>query len=375
MKITAIEMFPVEVPVIPVAEGGIAPYWGSQDKVGTTRVTSLLFKVSTDEGITGWGEMNPIISTKVTAVLLDDYIKPLVIGRNPFDLKPIMKQFNPGSNPQINTKSFLTGVEMACWDIMGKSVNKPVYELLGGKFRDSIEIAYALGMLDIAETKEKIAQIKAEGYRTLKTKGGKDVLSDIKRAIAIREAGGDEFQFRVDMNMGYDTPTALRYLHGVEDCYLQFVEQPIKYNKFDDLKSLRDRSLTPIGINEDCYIPGNLLEAVKRGCIDVAIVDFEALGGISELIRLDAIAHEANLSLAHHCGWDMGVKLAAILHATCTMPAFTFPMDSTYMAHGDDILKDRIKISDGSYLVPEGPGLGVEIDEEKLTFLSVNGCN
>ncbi len=371
MKIIGIEMTPVEIPVIPLSEGGIAPYRGSQDKVGTTKATSLIFKVTTDEGIAGWGEMNPIISVKLTKALLDDYIAPLVIGQNPFDLKKIMRSFSPVYNPQINTKSFLTGIEMACWDIMGKAVNKPVYELLGGKVRERIDIAYALGMLDIGETKEKIAQVKAEGFRTLKTKGGKDVVWDVKRTIAMREAAGDDFEIRVDMNQGYDTPMAMRYLRGVEDCDLQYIEQPIKVNKFDDLKSLRDRTRTPIGINEDCYIPGNLLEAIRRAAIDIAIVDFEPLGGITELIRLESIAQEADLPLAHHCGWDMGVKLAAILHATSTMPAFSYAMDSTYQAHGDDVLTEKIRIDSGSYLVPEGPGLGVEVDEQKLRYLAV----
>ncbi|GIQ70090.1 mandelate racemase/muconate lactonizing enzyme family protein [Xylanibacillus composti] len=371
MKIRDIEMTAVEVPVIPLEEGGIAPYRGSQDKVGTTSITSLIFKVTTDEGITGWGEMNPIISTKVTKVLLEEYIKPLVIGQNPFDLNKIMQAFAPVYNPQINTKSFLTAIEMACWDIMGKSVNKPVYELLGGKVRDRIDIAYALGILDITQTKEKIAQIKEEGYRTLKTKGGKDVVFDIRRTIAMRDAGGDYFDIRVDMNQGYDTPTALRYLRGVEECDIQYIEQPIKVNKMDDLQSLRDRTRVPIGINEDCYVPGNLFEAIRRKAIDIAIVDFEPLGGITELSRLEHVAREADLPLAHHCGWDMGVKLAAILHSTCTMPAFTYPMDSTYFAHADDVLKEKIRIEDGSYVIPEGAGLGVQVDEEKLQFLAV----
>lgn len=371
MKIQAIEMTPVQIPVIPLSEGGIAPYRGSQDKVGTTRATSLIFKVTTDDGVVGWGEMNPIISINLTKALLEDYIKPLVLGKNPFALKTVMQEFSPVYNPQINTKSFLTGIEMACWDIMGKTVNKPVYELLGGKIRDRIDIAYALGMLDIEETKEKIVQVKAEGYRTLKTKGGRDVVWDVKRAMAMREAAGDDFAIRVDMNQGYDTPSALRYLRGVEECDLEYIEQPIKVNKFDDLKSLRCRTRTPIGINEDCYIPGNLLEAIKREAIDIAIVDFEPLGGISELIRLENIAQEADLPLAHHCGWDMGIKLAAILHATSTMPAFSYPMDSTYQAHGDDVLAERIAIENGSYVIPEGPGLGVVVDEEKLAFLTV----
>ena len=371
MKIQNIEMFPVEVPVIPLSEGGIAPYRGSQDKIGTTKATSLIFKVITDEGIVGWGEMNPIISNNLTKALLEDYIKPLVIGKNPFDLRKIMKEFSPVYNPQINTKSFLTGIELACWDIMGKATKKPVYELLGGKVRDRVDIAYALGILGIEETKEKIAQLKEEGYRTLKTKGGKDVVFDIQRAKAMRESGGQEFEFRVGMNQGYDTPQALRYLKGVDEYALQFIEQPIKVNKFDDLKMLRERTGTPIGINEDCYIPNNLLQAVKKGCIDIAIVDFEPLGGISELMRLHSIAEEADLPLAHHCGWDMGVKLAAILHSTCTMPAFSYPMDSTYPAHADDVLTEKIKIENGAFVIPEGHGLGIEVDEEKLKFFAI----
>lgn len=369
MKIQHIEMFPVVVPVIPLEKGGIAPYRGSQDKIGTTKATSLIFKVTTDEGIIGWGEMNAIISTKLTFALLEEYIKPLVIGKSPFEIRKIMGEFSPVYNPQINTKSFLTGIEMACWDIMGKATDQPVYDLLGGKVRERIDIAYALGILDIEETKEKISQIKEEGYRTLKTKGGKDVNADIKRAKAMREAGGEDFEFRVDMNQGYDTLQALKYLRGVDEYNLQFIEQPIKVNKFDDLKSLRERTGVPIGINEDCYIPNNLMQAIKRGCIDVAIVDFEPLGGISELVRLHHLAEEADLPLAHHCGWDMGVKTAAILHATSTMPNFSYPMDSTYPAHGDDVLIEGIKIDNGSYVIPNGPGLGVEVDEEKLKHL------
>lgn len=369
MKIQNIEIFPVIVPVIPLEKGGIAPYRGSQDKIGTTKATSLIFKVTTDEGIVGWGEMNAIISTKLTFALLEEYIKPLVIGKSPFDIRKIMGEFSPVYNPQINTKSFLTGIEMACWDIMGKATDQPVYDLLGGKVRDRIDIAYALGILGIEETKEKIVQIKEEGYRTLKTKGGKDVNADIKRAKAMREAGGEDFEFRVDMNQGYDTLQALKYLRGVDEYSLQFIEQPIKVNKFDDLKSLRERTGVPIGINEDCYIPNNLMQAIKRGCIDVAIVDFEPLGGISELVRLHHLAEEADLPLAHHCGWDMGVKTAAILHATSTMPNFSYPMDSTYPAHADDVLVERIQIDNGSYVIPNGPGLGVEVDEEKLKHL------
>lgn len=372
MKINQIEITTVEIPVIPFQDGGIAPYRGSQDKIGTTKARSTIFKVSTDQGITGWGEMNPIISHQIMETLLEEYIKPIVIGMDPFNIKEMLNQFSPVYNPQLNTKAFLTGIEVACWDIIGKSLNKPLYQLLGGRVRDKIEIAYALGIMGLEETKDKVIQVKGAGFKTLKTKGGENIVFDVARVKAMRAAGGPDFEIRVDMNQGYDTPQALRYLKQVEQYDLQYIEQPIKVNKLKDLRSLRERTATPIGINEDCYIPNNLLEAIKSDCIDIAIIDFEPLGGISELMRLASIAEEADLPLAHHCGWDMGVKLAAILHATSTMPAFTYPMDSTYQAHGDDVLQERIQIKDGFYLIPDGPGLGVEVDQDKLRFLDIN---
>lgn len=365
-------MYYVAIPVIPISEGGIAPYRGSQDKVGTTRATSVLYKVETDNGIVGWGEMNPVLSYKITKTLVEEYIAPLVIGRNPFEIKSIMEEFSPIYDPQVNTKSFLTGIQMALWDIMGKALNVPVYDLMGGRVRDRIEIAYALGILDIKDTQKKVKHIIDSGFRCLKTKGGKDVVFDVARAKAMREAAGPNFEIRVDMNQGYDTIQALRYLRDVEDYDLQYVEQPIKVNRLDDMKNLRVRTRTPIAINEDCYVPSNFYQAVKMDAIDAAVIDFEPIGGITELQRMDNIAVEAGLPLAHHCGWDMGIKLAAILHATSTMLSFKYPMDSTYMAHGDDVLVNRIKIEDGCYLIPsEGPGLGIVVDEKKIEKLSI----
>lgn len=371
MKIRDIELTMVEIPVVPLTEGGIAPYAGSQDKVGTSTATSAIYKVITDEGIVGWGEMNPVITLKLSHELLEQYIKPKLVGRNPFEINQIMQEFAPVYNPQVNTKSLLTGVEIACWDIMGKALGQPIHVLLGGKVRDEVEIAYPIGIMEEDETRDKIKQIRASGFRTLKTKGGKDVHADIRRAQVMREAGGDEFAIRVDMNQGYDVPTTLKYLRNVAELDLQYVEQPLPINRFDDMAMLRKRSTTPIAINEDCYVPSNIWHAIQRNAIDIAVVDMEPIGGISELRRIAAMAEEAGLPLVHHCAWDMGIALAAILQATSAMPAFTYPMDSTYVAHGADVLAEPIPVVNGAYPVPQGPGLGIEVDEEKLKSLSI----
>ena len=371
MKITEITMGMVRVPITRLEAGGIAPYRGSRDTVGTTEATSCVFRVSTDAGIVGWGEMNPVINYDVTRSLVDDYIKPNLIGTDPFDHNAVMGRFGAVYNPQVNTKSFLTGVEMAIWDIVGKALNRPVYELLGGKVRDDVRIAYCVGMLGVAETARKITQVRDEGFTCFKTKGGTHVDRDVRTTIAMRNAIGGDFGIRMDMNQGYDMIQAIDYLDGVAGCRLEYLEQPLAVHNLEGTRSLRERGTIPVGINEDCYVPGNLYRAIKMDAIDCGIVDLEPLGGIGELIRPASIAEEAGIPLAHHCGWDMGIKLAAILHAVSALPAFSLPIDSTYMAHADDVLAQRIAVRNGAFQAPDGPGLGVTVDENKVAALAV----
>ncbi len=205
-------------------------------------------------------------------------------------------------------------------------------------------MAYCLGLLGIEETKKKIIQINSQGFQTVKTKAGRDLNFDIQRTKAIRETGGPDFEIRVDMNQRYDIIQALRYIKQIEKFDLQYIEQPIRINNFDNLRRLRLSTNTPIGINEDCCLAHNLFRAIQEGCIDVGIIDYEQFGGISELVRLANIAEEANIPLVHHCNFDLGVKLDAILHVTSTLPSFNYAMDSSYFAHEKDILKERIKL-------------------------------
>ncbi len=141
---------------------------------------------------------------------------------------------------------------------------------------------------------------------------------------------------------------------------------------FLPFRSLRARTKTPIAINEDCYIRHNLFECIKRNAIDIAVVDLDQIGGITRMTKIANLCSEAGLPLAHHCGFDMGIKLAAILHVNAALEAFTHAMDSTYMAHQDDILTEKIVVKDGNYLVPELPGLGITVDEEKVEKYTVD---
>lgn len=373
MKISDAELMFVKIPVIPISEGGIAPYRGHDRPKGQglSNALSCVFKVLTTEGIVGWGETNPIINLDVTRAIFYDFIKPLIIGRDPIGLNSVIDQMRKKYEPPVDFKGILTGIEVACWDILGKATNQPIYNLLGGKLRNQIQIAYCLGLEDLDVTKERIAAIRAEGYSTLKTTGGSDLIFDIKRAEFIRECCGDKFDFRVDMNEAYDFSQATIYLTSVEHLGLEYVEQPVRVNQFEPLAALRHKSKTPIAINEDCYIPHNLFEYILQDAIDVAVVDLDPSGGISELVKIADYSEEADLPLVHHCGFDLGIKLAAILQVASSKRAFSKAIDSTYMTHRDDILCEKINILNGCYVTPDKPGLGVDVDEDKIKFYGI----
>lgn len=370
MKVTDITMYPVRTAVVPIENGGIAPYRGSRDSgPGTTSATSALYKVTTDEGIIGWGEMNMILTLKLTNVILEEVVRPAVVGQDPFDLNRIKARIDSLYNPDINMLHFISGVEMALWDIMGKATKKPVHVLLGGAVRTCAPIAYAMGMMNEGSLVEKIVQLQEEGYTTIKTKGGNNVQEDIHRAHVLRRLAGEKMDIRVDMNQGYDMTQAVNYAGAVEECRLQYVEQPLRCNALMDYAALRRRCCVPVAINEDCYISGGLFNAISLQAVDAAVVDMESIGGISELVKLAHIAQAANLPLAHHCAWDMGIKTAAIVQSVCALEALKLPMDSTYHAHVQDPLAQPIETHNGAYVLPQGPGLGIEVDEQKVLHM------
>ncbi len=374
MKITDIEIFHVKVPVKKIADGGIAPYRGHDLPKGEGLCYAFrsIIKVTTEDGIIGWGETSPVISPKVQRTILDTYIKPLLLGKDCYALNKVIADETKLHEPPVYIRGLFCGIDIACWDIRGKAADVPVYKLLGGKIRDRVGIAYCFGLEDIDLTIEKTGQIREDGYSCLKTTGGENFHFDIERAYQLRKAAGNELDIRIDINEAFDYRDATTFLHAVECLELEYVEQPIRVNQIQALKIFRQRSQTPIAINEDCYIPHNLFEYVKEDAIDVAVVDLDPIGGITGIVQYADFSEEAGLPLVHHCGFDLGIKLAAILQVAAARIAFSRAIDSTYMTHEDDILQEKIQIENGKYIVPDKPGLGIDVDMEKIEYYTID---
>jgi L-alanine-DL-glutamate epimerase-like enolase superfamily enzyme len=181
------------------------------------------------------------------------------------------------------------------------------------------------------------------------------------------EVDGD-LDFRLDPNQNWSFEDAVRVGAKLEDAgvYLQYLEQPIRVDSFGTLKRLRERLRQPIAANEDMYFSHNMTHMGKEDAIDVGVLDIVPAGGILNMKRLAGIAGDLGVSLAHHNAWDLGVKTAAVLHAVSATPEINLPPDTIYYAWADDVITEPFAVEDGKIPVPDGPGLGITVDEDKV---------
>jgi len=367
MQITDLKAIPVAVDVLPLEKGGIAPYVGSKLSVDT--VERMLVRVETDGDVTGWGEMRPELGVETTATFLEETIRPSVVGRKVWEIEAFTD--DPLYTEYTHVDSFVAAVETAMWDAYGKAIGEPVHRLIGGKCENRVEFADILGILDPDESRQYAQRALNQGFDVLKLKAGppnSDWRTDVARLKAMHDEVDGQLEFRIDPNQTWSFDQAVRVGAELENAgiFIQYLEQPIRIDTSGTYKRLRNRLQTPVGVNEDTYHPRNLSELVRQDAVDVAVVDLVASGGILALKKLAAVAEEAGVSMSHHCGFDLGVKTAAILHAVSSTPAIDLPSDLAYHRWEDDIIADRFEVVDGTIEVPDKPGLGIAVDREKV---------
>lgn len=363
MKIRELHVHCCRLPLTPLERGGIAPYQLSYRLA--THADRLFIELKTDDGHSGWGEAELTLPAEAVRALYRD-ISNVVIGLDPRQINRVRSVFAQTTlKKYLNEQVFLCPIEMACWDILGKSVDLPLHMLLGGRRRDRVPVAFPIGILGIDQLLEVARGAFDRGFKLFKLKGDVDFRKDIKRARALTE-GLPAAEFRIDPNQAWSFPDCVRFAEACRGTNIEYLEQPVRVQSLAEMARLRQRCAIPIALNDDCYGQWTLDAIVHAGAADVAIVDMEPLGGIAGLVRAAHFAETANLALAHHTGFDYGIKTAAVAHVTATMPAFRMAMDCAYMSQDDDVISPRLAIENGELVVPDGPGLGVTIVPEKF---------
>jgi L-alanine-DL-glutamate epimerase-like enolase superfamily enzyme len=332
----------------------IAPYQ-NRYRAGTHK-EALLVRLETDTGHTGWGETPDDWINRSFEGTPEDRLRAAVLGRDPFDLEAWYAENDLGT--------FLaSAVEMAFWDLQGQATGQPLYKLLGGAVRKEVELAACMGIRPYDEAKAIARQYVEDGFSTLKTKAGRDAAEDLEMVRGIRDGAGDRLKLRIDPNMGYTPDVAFSLARDLEKYDLEYLEQPMHSTLLAESARLRRRTRTPLALNESVTTPEVAWQILQLGAADVLLPDTYQGGGILAVKKVAALCEAAGVPCVFHCAHDLGLKTAAMLHVVASTPCFRLANDCTYYGLESDVLTMPHRIERGRMRVPEGPGLGVSVDE------------
>ncbi len=371
MRITRVESIPVRVPLKP---GMLA-----RTAHGLHHTSDyVIVRVYTDQGLVGVGEATVSAlwsgETSVGAKgAIDGLLGPALVGRDPTAITEARRVMDFLIKQNPFTKA---AVEMALWDLTGKAWGRPVYDLLGGKLRDVIATKMMIGAFDLDQVREMAARFLSAGARCLKVKVGLDRAGDVRRVQAVREVAGDEIPITIDANCGWDWPTARRALDDLRGLNLLAIEQPIAAGDPEALARLRMVAGAPLIADESVFTLTDAWSVLKAQAADVISIYPGKNGGIAASLEIAHLARSVGLPCHLGSNLELGVGSAAMAHlaaATPNLDSDAYPADLIGPHyHVADLLSTPLELSYAHARVPEGPGLGVEIDEDALRRFRVD---
>lgn len=355
----------------------------------------VLVTVETDEGVTGVGEATVLPDwggdhgryygedPRITAHVVDRYLAPAVAGRDPFDTCAVHEAMDARVHGYPYAKA---AIDIALHDIMGKSTGLPVYRLLGGLYRETIVLAHMVGIMDEGHAVEEALQAARDGVRAFQIKGGESPARDIHLIGALRDALGEGVHLRLDANQGYpDVKTAIATVAAMERFHLDVIEQPVA-----GLRALGEvgRAVRPLVMaDESCWSLADGLDIIERRAADAVSIYVAKAGGLYWASRLAATLGEAGVVCDVNGSLETGVGTAANLHLAASQRAVRLPCVVSASAprgreasrvagryYLDDVIREPLPYHDGRLGVPPGPGLGVELDAEKVAAYRVDGA-
>jgi D-galactarolactone cycloisomerase len=357
--------------------------------------TAHIVEVRTDIGITGWGECfgggNVALANKV---IVEKVIQPMILGMNPLDREVIWhKVYNllrDHGQKGMPIQS-LSGVDIALWDIAGKIHNVPVYQLLGGAFRERIPV-YGYGMMlqrvpDLEERFEReSATILSMGFKAMKMKIGLGVEEDIRLVEAVRRGIGPKVPLMVDANHAYTTREAIPLGRELERLGVTWFEEPVAPEDHQGYRELCEALDLTIAGGEAEFTVWGFRDLIKNRCVDLLQPEVCALGGITQYQKVLAMAQAHFVPVVNHV-WGSAVAVGTNLHLLAALPDFpgaahpVQPMleyDTTPNLFREEILLDslcineQVKANNGTVALPKGPGLGIEPDRKFLKKFAVD---
>ncbi|NMC07135.1 MAG: mandelate racemase/muconate lactonizing enzyme family protein [Candidatus Lokiarchaeota archaeon] len=338
--------------------------------------SSLFVRVFTDEGITGIGECSPM-NVAVIKEFIDHALKPSLLGENPVEIdrlwnKVFFKTYKLGV--QGIQPEAIAGVDIALWDILGKATRLPVHALLGGAYRDTIQLYASIGGGGHMAVRDMVKAVEvklAEGFKAFKIRMDWGIshldanpTKDLDMFKAVKSILNKEYPLSFDANNGYSVPTAISQGRKFEDAGICHYEEPVPQYDYPGLKQVADALDVPVAAGEHEYTRWQIHDLITRGGIDIVQADVVKCGGISEFRKIATIVELYNkIMLPHQTQPTVGH--VASMHACASIQNCTRPHEFTGRRPDLEALFTNYPAPvDGIMAVPKGPGLGLEMDED-----------
>ncbi len=370
VKITKVETIPLRIP------------FKSPHKIASgparTSVEFLLVRLHTDHEVFGIGETqawrrhgSSATLASLTAVM-QDHFAPLLVGKSPFDIAALMRTLD---ETIYHSHYAQAAISDALLDIQGKLLGVPLYALLGGKCRDTVPMC---GLLSIKprfeESMEDADRLVEAGYRTLVIKTDNDVSADVRAVKAVRERFGDDVAIRIDSNAGMTFDTALDLLKKIEPFGLQGAEQLLEIWDLDGTAELARRVDIPLVVDESVATDHDLIGVIRKRAATALQTKTAKNGGLWYIRKLWHIAAAAGMRICpgnHPC---MSFATASVAHLATAWPGplLDGPFAFGLTALSDDVALEPMRVEGAAVRAPDGPGLGVTLDEEKIKKLRLD---
>lgn len=337
----------------------------------SVEATNVVVTLVGEDGTRGFGEAAPMTAysgetAAGIAAALEELLLPTIAGANPLDMEAIHGRMDARVHGNSYAKA---AIDFACYDLAGKALGVPVTQLLGGRVRDRIPLAWAVGLGTVGEMVAEAAQYADAGFGTIKLKIGRDPELDLEVVRQVRAAIGPETAIRVDANQGYDTITARRVLPKMEAFDLQLIEQPLARWNLEGMAELCRRMDTPIMADESLHSLQDAFELARRGAADILNIKLLKPGGLYRSKQVAAVAEASGLACLVGSMPELGLGTAAGAHFAASAAVVRYPSEliGPLMFDGDILAGNpfgELQRVPGALTVPDGPGLGVELLDE-----------
>ena len=328
--------------------------------------TAHLVEVQTDEGITGWGEcFGPGNIALANRYIVEKVIQPLVIGEDPLNKEHIwQKVYNllRDSGQKGMPIQALSGVDIALWDILGKKTKAPLYQLVGGKCNNKVPV-YGYGMMLqkksvnelVALFQEESKQIKSKNFKAMKMKVGLGPKEDLKLVQAVRDSVGKDFKLMVDANNAYRHYEAIEFARKAEKYDLFWFEEPVEPDDYIGQSEITRSTSIPVAAGENEYTRYGFRDMINHRAVDILQPDCLILGGVTEFMKVCALAQSNDLDIAPHGAQEVHIHLVSAIPNGLILEYYR---DTVNPMHGK-IWENELVLRDGYVYAPDLPGFGL----------------